>query len=142
MSTSNGNPIPGGSITMAITDAAAAALTLVYPASASTIYSRKGTQATANTSPVVGILQDAVDAANQIREVRTAGVGLLLVNGNSVNIAAGDSIVSAAGGIGVKAATASATLQKTIGTALQPATADAVLIEVLINPQNLVKGTA
>jgi len=125
-----------------ITDATSEAFRLVAPNSGSTVYSNKATIATANTDNVIGILLESVTAANQIKPVQTNGIGILRVNGASPTISAGQDIVATTGGIGVPAATASATLQRCIGTALQPASADDVLIEVLINPKNLVKGTA
>lgn len=61
--------------------------------------------------------------------VRHVGIELLVVNGNSVNIAFGDNLESAANGIGVKS-----TADKKIigGIALGAATADGVKIPVLV----------
>ena len=61
------------------------------------------------------------------------GEYVLLVNGNSVNIAAGDRLKSDANGFGVKAA---ADLDEYGAIALAPATADSVVI-----PVTLVSGT-
>src|SRR5262245_54287145 len=56
------------------------------------------------------------------------GIALLVVNGNSVNIAPGDPLESAANGIGVK----STTDKKNVGAiAIDAATADGVIISVI-----------
>jgi len=57
------------------------------------------------------------------------GIGNLVVNGNSVNIAPGDPLESAANGIGVK----STADKKLVGAiAIDPATADGVIISVIV----------
>lgn len=74
----------------------------------------------------VGVLQND-PLQNRAAEVRHLGISLLEVNGNSVNIAAGDRLESAADGVGVK----STADKKYVGAvALQAATADGVKISV------------
>lgn len=138
ISSGNVNPIQ----TYTITDSSSEAFRLVKHNSGSTVTSKKGTIATANTDKVFGILLESVTAANQKKPVQISGMGILRVNGNSPNIAAGDDIVSTSGGIGVQAASVDDTQQQVIGIAQQPATTDDVLIEVLIGRHNLVKGTS
>lgn len=134
--------IPEGPVTMTITDSSSEAFRLVKPNTGSTVISRKGTIATANTDKVIGVLLESVTSANQKKPVQVSGVAMLRVNGNSPNIAAGDDIVAGAGGVGVHSASVNDTQQQVIGIALQPATTDDVLIEVLIGRHNLVKGTS
>lgn len=75
---------------------------------------------------------DAAAAAGDIVNVQTEGETYLYVNGQSVNIAAGDPLTSTTAGVGVK----STTNGDWIGAiALGPATADGVKILVrVINP--------
>lgn len=76
-----------------------------------------------------GIAAEAAASGNHVA-VFTNGLGRLTVNGNSVNIAAGDKLKSTgSAGIGVKAATDK---DEYIAIALEPATADGVEIDVLI----------
>jgi hypothetical protein len=76
----------------------------------------------------IGVLQND-PASGRAASVLIIGVTYMVVNGNSVNIAAGDPITSAAGGVGVKGTTDKKGL---IGYALQAATADGVKISVLL----------
>lgn len=77
-----------------------------------------------------GILQNAPDAANKSAAVMLNGTSKCRVNGNSVNIAAGDYIKAAANGVGVKASSGDVVG----GRALDAATADDVFIEVVVLP--------
>jgi hypothetical protein len=64
--------------------------------------------------------------------VAVSGFGLLYVDANSVNIAAGDPIKATADGVGVKAGDGDAYA----AIALEPATADGAIIRVLIQQVN------
>jgi hypothetical protein len=77
---------------------------------------------------VVGVLQDDPEAG-QYGSVQIYGVTQCRVNGLSVNIAAGDKIGPAAAGVGVKK---TADADPVFGIALEPATADGVIISVLL----------
>jgi hypothetical protein len=75
--------------------------------------------------------QDAYADGDTVTAFRS-GDGLLTVNGNSVNIAAGDYIKTTANGIGVKAATAGDIASF---RALAAATTDGAIIRVdILNP--------
>ena len=78
----------------------------------------------------IGLLQNAKDcgAAGKPASVLIFGIGLVTVNANSPNIAAGDFIESGANGVGVQSATDK---HNAIGIALEAAAADGVQIEVL-----------
>lgn len=78
---------------------------------------------------MVGILQNDPLVTVGVGCVMHVGLSLLVVNGNSVNIAAGDPLESAANGIGVK----STADKKNVGAiATEAATADGVKISVLL----------
>jgi hypothetical protein len=78
----------------------------------------------------VGVLQNDPDNdPAQAAEVRHLGISLLVVNGQGVNIAAGDILESVAAGIGVKCTTDKHNI---CAIALQAATADGVKISVLL----------
>lgn len=78
---------------------------------------------------VLGVLQNAPDAQGQVAEIATAGTSLLRVDGASVNIAPGDRLGSNSNYHGVKV-----TVDKNLffAIALEPATADDDLIEVML----------
>jgi hypothetical protein len=98
--------------------------------------------ATADTTAPIGILQIPTTYADECSTLRMGETGKLEVNGNSVNIAGGDKLVSAAGGIGVGASAVSATQQEVGAIACEPSTADGDIITVKIVQFPLVKGTA
>lgn len=77
---------------------------------------------------VVGVLQDD-PAAGQYGSVQNYGITQCRVNGNSVNIAPGDKVGPSAAGVGVKK---TADGDPVFGVALEPATADGVIISVLL----------
>src|ERR1051325_11004895 len=78
----------------------------------------------------IGLLQNAKDctAAGRPAAVLLLGIGMVTVNANSPNIAAGDYIESGANGVGVQSATDK---HNAIGIALEAASADGVQIEVM-----------
>ena len=97
----------------------------------------------ANANAVqIGVLQEAVTEANQIRTVRVAGIAIIDVDGSGTAIDIGDSIIPKAGGQGIKAAAEGATAQFAIGYALAPSAADGDEIPVLIDRHRITKGTA
>jgi hypothetical protein len=78
--------------------------------------------------PIDGILTNNPNTGQAAAVTFQAGVCLLVVNGQSVNIAAGDPLESAANGIGIK----STADKKQVGaTAVDPATVDGAIISVL-----------
>lgn len=85
--------------------------------------------ATTADRDVIGISRKAAVATDSEIELVTLGVTMLEVNGNSVNIAAGDPLKPTTAGVGVKGATDK---DKCFAIAREAATADAVLIPVYI----------
>ncbi|WP_028314677.1 DUF2190 family protein [Desulfatibacillum aliphaticivorans] len=84
---------------------------------------------------VLGVLQNAPEAQGEVAEIATEGTSLLVVDGNSVNIAAGDPLGSNSNYHGVKVTTDNA---QYFCIALEPSTADGDLIEVkLLGPRYL-----
>jgi len=77
---------------------------------------------------VIGICENDPTTGEAVK-ILGVGVTKLVVNGNSVNIAVGDVLKAYTGGIGVKAASDH---DRTFAIALEPATADAVVIDVLV----------
>jgi hypothetical protein len=75
-----------------------------------------------------GILQDDPDTAGEYGRVRILGISQAYVNGNSVNIARGNHLATAASGRLVKATSA----DECLAIALAAATADGVVIPVLL----------
>jgi hypothetical protein len=75
-----------------------------------------------------GVLQNDPETG-EAATVMSAGLSMLRVNAASPNIAAGDMITSGALGFGVKATTDKA---QVIGRALDAATADGVIISVML----------
>ena len=126
-----------------ITDAAIAAYALVMGDTTYTTNSeRVGTVATGETDKPLGVTLEATTAANQTIPVQVAGVARLKCDGNAAAIDIGDSICAGASGVGHKSTTPDATAQWAIGFALEPSAADGDIIDVLIAPHLIVKGTA
>lgn len=141
MSVSNGTTSPDVAFT--ITDATASEFRAVVVGTGSTATTRKATIATASTSPLLGVLQAPTTAANTSETVRLRGISKLEVNGNSINITAGDKLVATTGGVGIPASEASDTEQWLIGIALAPSEADGDIIPVLLSTETLyVEGAA
>jgi hypothetical protein len=141
MSVSNGNGLIDRA--MKVSDASIARYKLVKGDTVNTTNSEKVvTVATAETDKPIGITQEATTAANGIVPVRLAGIGKLQVDGNAAAIDIGDSICAGAAGVGHKATAPDADQQWAIGYALEPSAADGDIIEVMIAPHLIVKGTA
>ena len=137
------NGVPGQDLSYRLTTAASDAFRIVTTdATNSTRLNRTAVIAAASTAPAIGILQNGVTAANEQVAVRISGISALIVNGNSVNIAAGDQIVATTAGVGIKIAAVGATAQHVIGIAQEPATTDGATIDILIQQAHVVKGTA
>jgi hypothetical protein len=82
---------------------------------------------TSSSGQAAGVLQNAPAAAGREAEVATEGTSLLRVDGNSVNIAAGDLLGSNSNYHGAKVTTDGAAY---FCMAMEPSTADDDLIEV------------
>ena len=85
---------------------------------------------------IFGILQDKPDAADEEALVAIAGVSKLVVDANSVNIAVGDRLAANSNGHGVKTTTEGDDYG---AIALESATADGVIIKVLVTPFGVVE---
>lgn len=84
---------------------------------------------TSSSGICIGVLQNTPEAEGEEAEIATRGTSLLRVDGNSVNIAAGDPLGSNSSYHGAKV-----TVDKDqyFAIALEPSTADDDLIEVLL----------
>ena len=88
------------------------------------------------TDAIFGILQDKPDAADETGLVAIAGVSKLVVDAATVNIAVGDRLAANANGHGVKTTTEGDDYG---AIALEPATADGVIIKVMVTPYGVVE---
>lgn len=88
--------------------------------------------ASVSTERALGILQDEVTAADQVKAVRVSGIGLVRVDANSPNITAGDGLIASANGRLVKLDTLDADEQFVYATALEDASEDDILILAVI----------
>lgn len=98
--------------------------------------------ATASTDFPLGITATSTSASDKPATIILSDIAELEVDGNAGAIDINDRLVSNGSGLGVKAATASATAQQVIGYALAPSTASGDVIPILIDRFTFVKGTA
>jgi len=82
------------------------------------------------TGPYVGVLQNKPGSGEEARVV-TLGHSLVVTDGSSTNIAAGDRLAADANGKAVKTTTDN---DEIVGIALGASTADGVIIEMLVIP--------
>jgi len=139
MSVSTGNP--GPDVTMRISDASISAFRIVQGDTTDTTTARAvALAATANTQVPLGVTLAPTVAADEDAPIRTSGIALVEMNGDTVDI--GSPIVATTAGKGAVAPTADATARWLLGHALAPSAADGDVIPVLIGRGLYVKGTA
>lgn len=98
--------------------------------------------ATAETTKPLGVTLEPTTAANQDCLIRMLGIAEVEVDGSGTAIDIGTSICATTGGVGVSSSTPDAAQQWAIGYALAPSAASGDIINVLISPHLIVKGTA
>jgi hypothetical protein len=140
MSVSQGMHPDAKAVTVA--DSSASRYRFLNASTASTNIKMKVAIATDATKPVIGILANPTTVADeQAAAVLAEGAEFVLeVDGSGTNIAAGDLLIPSTGGIGVKAAAPSATVQYVGAVALEPSVASGDIIKVQITSQHVTSG--